>query len=345
MLRGRKLATEKRYLEAAAAFNEAVRARPYDARPRAERAYVRILGGGSPVDEIELARALTRDPALLAQISYNQGLALERRKGEHEAARRAWVRAERLGSKAASQKLGAESRCTVTQADGGPLTIRRGYRELFKELQSGSTCHPVQVRSESEAKSYACGGCPGYDQDWQTGDCKDDGPWTVQTGYMHCGVFAQTVQPLGKNRFAVLPAWTQDPPLDQQGNYWHQVSGERYSEWIYGYFEGNDGGPIYRVGEGWGDESAEEGPPCLADETHDTDLESMSGCQSSEGAVNATGETHEFYSDNGAFVGAVHLTVEDVGKVTVAIDKAGITVRGNGCDLSIPLGANTDSRR
>ncbi|MCU0654421.1 MAG: tetratricopeptide repeat protein [Polyangiaceae bacterium] len=86
---GRKLAQAKKWSEAMARYEEALKARPEDPRVLAEMGYASLHGG-----ELERARGFHRralrgatEPGLRASILFNEGM-VEEKKGEVDAARR-----------------------------------------------------------------------------------------------------------------------------------------------------------------------------------------------------------------------------------------------------------------
>jgi hypothetical protein len=348
MGRGRKLAAAGDLEGAERAFDEAVRARPYDAAPRAERAYVglrRVLALpedqhaaalAGVVVELDLARALTRDRGLLAQIVYNLGLAHEGR-GYDELARLAFVAAERLGSSAATAKLGAASRCTVSvNPAGDDLRFLSKWSAILREVGHG-TCRAPHWRTEAEAREIACGGCTGYDEPWQRGACDEGGPVVFQTGYMHCSVFWGLVQGLGGGLYYVESAAGGRPePLGRAGRLWVKRQKQHFWSWVQGYFVGGDA--IYRRLEGWSD-LAHDGAmaSCPADESTGAPLEPSSGCQASDGAAFDDGEIRSYFDDQGRWLASLVLRDGDEARVTIRLDAKSLDVSGGGCALTVPF--------
>jgi hypothetical protein len=74
--RGRKATVKKDYGAAVAAFDEALKLEPRDARALAERGYAKYLAGDldGGAQDFSLATPLASDPKLRAQIAFNQGL-------------------------------------------------------------------------------------------------------------------------------------------------------------------------------------------------------------------------------------------------------------------------------
>ncbi|HEY8080209.1 MAG TPA: hypothetical protein VIF62_39035, partial [Labilithrix sp.] len=86
--KGRKATQGKDWTNAIGAFDEAIKADRHDARAYAERGYVHLLAGDDLVAasaDFDHASALTKDPALLAQIWFNRGL-LDEKSGDEKSA-------------------------------------------------------------------------------------------------------------------------------------------------------------------------------------------------------------------------------------------------------------------
>jgi hypothetical protein len=358
LARGRELAAAKRYGEAARAFDEAVRARPYDARARAERAHARLLGapaGASEVAragyarnvvaELQLARALAVDAGLLATIAYDEALAHERA-GAAAEARYALVRAERLGSKAATRKLGGASRCTVTVPveRGSDRSFVATWSDVLAEVASGSLCEAPPFASEDEARAYACGGCQNPTEGWRKGDCEGASPWRVTTGRMHCSNVNAIIQDVGGGRYFAAARHGEAPSeLGREGKLWVERTQTGAWSWVKGHFyDAESGAPlaaVYREGEGWTDESFASGSPrtCLADERAAVGLERSRGCQSSTGAGLVTGEVRAYYDREGRWLASLELRGDDASRVRVRAEPTRLVVEGAGCNLSVPF--------
>jgi hypothetical protein len=117
MKKGRKATIAKTYKEAIAGFDEALAAKPNDARALGERGFARLLEG-SDLDaakrDFDLATGGTNDPQLLSELWFNRGL-VEEKRGNAENATAAFVVANTLRpSKAAQAKIAGKSACPVT---------------------------------------------------------------------------------------------------------------------------------------------------------------------------------------------------------------------------------------
>lgn len=115
--RGRRATTAKSYDAAAKAFTEALSAKPNDARALGERGYAALQAGNLDAAEGDFldADGRTHDPALAAQIFFNEGLLAER-KGDLEAAKVSYARSQQshptAAAKAKIEQLHA-STCTA----------------------------------------------------------------------------------------------------------------------------------------------------------------------------------------------------------------------------------------
>lgn len=353
MRRARALSA-KDHASAARAFDEAVRARPYDARARAERAFEEILAAtgaeaGSAAyweaaSELTLARALTRDKALLAQIEWNTALAEERR-GDAVQARRALVRAAGLGSAEAKKRLGAESRCLAeVGASGDDLKLLPRWTDVMAAVAEGSTCPAAVAANEVEARALSCGSCSGANGTWAPGVCAGPGPWTINAGYMHCSAFSAVIQPVGARFYVASGPGPQTALARAPGDKaWLLRGVERNFLWIAGHFP--DADATYRQGEGWTDTLAAgfAAGRCLADEHADAPLEPSAGCQASSGASYEDKEERSYYDDAGHLLARVVLYDQGGEKPVVRLDDAGVKVTGAGCQLTVPLAKPNDA--
>lgn len=113
MNEGRKATLAKKYDDANAAFDKALKAMPDDARALSERGYAKLLAKDwkGAVSDLDKAVVRTSDKKLLGQIYYNYGLAAEGQ-GDAEAARAAFARSNTYNpTPAAQKKLGGKSSC------------------------------------------------------------------------------------------------------------------------------------------------------------------------------------------------------------------------------------------
>lgn len=332
--------------EADRAFDDAVRARPYDARARAERAHARLFAGpgdagvtpgaaAAALKELELARALATDRALLASIAYDEAVARETA-GDVEAARIALVRAAGFGSAAAEKRLGASSRCAVTAAtSGADLPLEATWAGVLAKVAAGSTCDPPAAAGEAEARAYACGSCSGPGGAFQRGACAGTGPWTIRAGSMHCSSFTALVQDVGApdaGAFYVAAGPGTQTRLEREGKAWVLREAPREFVWINGHFASGD--PTYRKGEGWTDEPAPAAGRCLADESAEVALSPSTGCQASLGVTLADEEHRTYYDERGRWLAAL---VVKAGTPSVKVTATGLTVDGSGCRMDVPF--------
>jgi tetratricopeptide (TPR) repeat protein len=115
MARGRKATDAKDYDKAIAAFDEALTAKPGDARARAEQGFAYLLNGAltGASEAFEMAAQATKDPKLLSQIWFNRGL-LDDKRDQPENAIVDYYIANRLSpSAAAKKKLAGKKVCPV----------------------------------------------------------------------------------------------------------------------------------------------------------------------------------------------------------------------------------------
>ena len=188
------------------AFTLALRARPADARAWAELGYSAWLTGKDPTQSFIRARSLTHDRNLLAQIWWNTALFRER-VGDAEGARLALVLAEANGSKPATGKLGAASRCAATWTtetkNDDHVTLACDWLEV---LHDSNECvnRFDGIVTNADAKRRACLGCVALDRPGDTDVCTGPGPWTVDEGF-HGD--RSIIQPLPGGRMYVGPVY------------------------------------------------------------------------------------------------------------------------------------------
>lgn len=326
----------KHYAAAARAFDEAVRARPYDAEARAERAYVRILDGKGSVEELQLARALAVSPVLEGEIAFNEGLFYDKQ-GDKDDARRAFVEAERFGSKAATRKLGKASRCTVTAHAGAlDLQLVHSWKSVLQVLGSEAVCpdapHPATGRA---ARAYACGGCAAWNKPWEKGTCYGAPPWIVQVGYMDCVISWGLIQPLGGGRFYVTGSQSSQPVgLTRDRRHWVLDTPHKYVQYVEGEF--SDGRETaYHQGRGWDDRLAPG--DCPEDERHVADMPMSMTCDPSLIATYRDGDDRAYYDSTGRPLATVHLRDGDAQRVKIRFRGKRLTITGGGCHLVVPL--------
>jgi tetratricopeptide (TPR) repeat protein len=109
--RGRKATVDKRWADAIAGFDAALKIRPKDARARCERGFAKLLSEdlvGARAD-LTAARDLAHDPIVLSQILHNLGR-IEKAEGRLELAEGLFSRAKKL---AAAARQGSKNDCPV----------------------------------------------------------------------------------------------------------------------------------------------------------------------------------------------------------------------------------------
>jgi len=341
MDQGRAATKAGRYDDAIAAFDRAVRARPVDARARAERgfAYVKRGSARTAVLDFDDARSLTREQELLSQIYFNLADAAANL-GEPEAERLALALASRSGSKAARLRLGERSTCPAVWrtrvGDAGP--IARSFLELVeKRPLVGCDYHREKVKTEAQARQYVCRGCAPRGEDG--GDqCDGAGPWTIDSGYMHFQAFQFFVAPLpGKYFFYSTSAST---PYRVEGS--HLLVTEFRStdlplipkdrgEFIDGRFSNSSGTKIEIDNNGrWSDES-DDGSICDL-EVKGVDLGDFRGTPTMPTALPVQTTAYSLATKHERFTLAVY-----DGAVSLTIDADRARLRGESCDGEIAL--------
>jgi tetratricopeptide (TPR) repeat protein len=189
--------------DAISAYDKAVRARPFDALPRAERGVVYLEMGKTEraIVDFDFARALTNDANLLAQVHYNLAVAAQLQ-GKPNDVRLALALAARQGSALARDALGTASTCpamaTAKLGTVGP--IARNFRELAKFRTLACTDRSPEVGTEEQARKHVCRGCSYGDKD-EGDQCTGPGPWKIDSGYMDFTHFTFFVVPLPENGF------------------------------------------------------------------------------------------------------------------------------------------------
>lgn len=345
MASGRRLASEKHYADAARAYDEAVRARPFDAQARAERAYVNLLRGEGSADEMELAFALATSDKLQAEIAYNLGLLFDK-KGDSESARRAFVRAERLGSRQATKKLGKASRCTVTvKSSAKTVRVVKGWKAVLQKLAE-YCAKPPQPRSLPEIRAYACGKCD-LQHTWHKGVCSKKGPWEFTDWTSDDGVDTTLIQPLAGGLFYLgrtydnshLPDPRLDPSLHPIGRAWVLVTKEQEPLVAgEGYF--NDGSKAeYLADDGWDDQFGKDGLPnypCLHGAAPDVAFDTANR---HDYVWYVEGQKRQYYDRRGKPLATVELGPGDADRVKIRLKAQSLAVTGGGCQLSVPLAA------
>jgi hypothetical protein len=209
MARGRAATAGGHPGDAVGAFADALRVRPFDAEAWADRGYAELLAGVDPLVSLQVARSLTKKPALLSAIWFNEATAYAR-VGKPEDARIRFAIAASLGNRVAESKLAGQSRCTctwTTRLDAIPLV--RGWKAVLGAMPP-AVCGEARkeaAATDAEARREACRACSGgADSPLDPGGhCEGPGPWTFSNGHMHCHDFVVTIQSLGADRFVVAP--------------------------------------------------------------------------------------------------------------------------------------------
>jgi hypothetical protein len=326
------------------AFTEALRAQPLDARAWAELAYAAHLAGRDARGEFHVARSLTRDKTLLAQIWFNTALA-EERHGAPEAARIALVLAEANGSTAAAQKLGAASRCAATWTTApksrADLTFVRTWREAL--AASGPRCSvDPPPTTEADARRAVCTGCLDMLTPTTPDACTGPGPWTIDLGAWQAHTFGVMVQPLPGGRMFV------DPFIDEQGGVRLTPAGDALMRETPAYDEGlttgmslsEPGNPYVTNQDHWSDDAPAEGagggtfcPPLLKGEIEPPRAR-CNQCFWPELPLDQPRQLHYYAPATGRELLRIHVWNGDV-KATVR--GATATITGGGCQATVAL--------
>lgn len=270
--RARRASGEGRWQDAIVAFDLAIRARPVQARLRAERGYAYLKSGDAKRARQDFydALTLTKERRLSAECWYNVALA-EAALGDEEATRLAYVLAERHGSKAATVKLGTASRCVATWRVNPPgdVPIARGWEELAAaRFLVNCELPSLDPAAHPSARTRACRGC-GYGNSDEEDQCTGEAPWAVASGYMHFHFHTFFVVPLpGDAFFYQNTSDAPGPPKVRVDGDWLVVS-DGYAEGgvgrffaggsdlLYGRFRGEDA--FVRSGGGWSDQMENDG--------------------------------------------------------------------------------------
>lgn len=161
--KGRKATRAKRYQEAIAGFDEALAAKPHDARAVGERGYARLLEGAdldAAMRDFDLAASVTKDPQILSEVWFNRGL-VEEKRGNAVNAIAAFTIANSLRpTKAAKAKLAGKTTCPVTETGSWdnvnvkPIEAK-GWLELAKAVPSLEGDEPKTAAEAIQALTKA----------------------------------------------------------------------------------------------------------------------------------------------------------------------------------------------
>ncbi|MCA9592542.1 MAG: hypothetical protein KC776_04500 [Myxococcales bacterium] len=330
--RGMALEKTGEHAAAIAAFDDAIRARPYDARARLERGRARLVSGHPNVRDFDLARSLTRDPSIVREAWLLRGRALSAQPKE---ARLAFAMALSLGAAEASAALAGRSACTATWTTAGlpPLPIVKGWRGVLAQRRLVGCEEPdTAPASDAAARAEMCRACEMGGSFSKDDPCGGDPPFRIPMGYMHCSDFVTLVQPLSGGRFYVDEG--NGPPLQPAtGGYLLDLGNVPEFEWNSGDFESEDGTMFNGVR--WASSTLElDPPPCPIDTTSDVDIPTSSGCQAGPGVPLSTPRTRRWYDSKGV----ARLEVQEYGPaVTVSLSAHGAKLDGGGCHETIAL--------
>jgi hypothetical protein len=332
MKRGREQANRAEYTAAIRSFDDAVRARPFDAEARFERGRARYASGAPFLPDFEIARALTADKDLerraLIFIAHVQADA-----GNQESSRLALAIAAELGSTEAKSELGGRSTCTATWSTKNVpnASIVSSFSDALAQRQLVGCESDVEPTNESEARRELCRACERGAFD-DKNPCSGPGPWIIPTGYMHCSMFQMLVQPLGGKRLYVDPSGGE--PLVKHAAGWTLSLGEPGEfAWNTGDFSDDDD----RVFNGvrWSTDRTDSSPTrCKIDGTSDVATRMSSGCQAAPGIQLVRPHVRRYFDKSGK---ALIEVSEHAGRVNVGIKAKSATLGGAGCHETIRL--------
>jgi hypothetical protein len=310
--RARRLAAAGDLACAIRAWDEALRDRPLDPVARAERGYPRMRAGEDPTTDLEIALGVAKEPGLRAQIWFNLGLYAER--ADAERARVAFAVAERLGSTAATGKLGARSRCTAT------WTTRP---EADFPVLEGKPAAELRSR------------------------CSEGGPCTLETGSLHVHLFREYVEPMDGGRCYHEPMIDTDTPSPHgiDGDFlWVDIGGTTDRS-IDGEFAGAPEGVQVDAQGAWSDRPVTDpdaAGACRPDLDAGVALGVVVCAQCFQPAVRAPSPRHRFYFQLSARRPVLELDVTD-GDVTATFAGGVATITGAGCEARMPVGGAGDA--
>lgn len=169
MTDGRKATLAKKYDDAYAAFDKALKSVPDDARALSERGYAKLLAKDykGAVADLDKSVVRTSDKKLLGQIYYNYGLAAEG-EGDTEAARSAFARSNAYNpTPAAKKKLDGKSVCTAVIEEHKPSTDAHefaSWKLAYEELRKSHEDLDAWVSEETTLGKGFC------TNKWKKGD-------------------------------------------------------------------------------------------------------------------------------------------------------------------------------
>lgn len=332
MKRGRAQANRGEYALAMKSFDDAVRARPFDAEARFERGGARYASGAPFLPDFEIARALTNDKDLqqrsLVFIAHVQSDA-----GNQDASRLTLAIATELGSARARSELNGRSTCTATWSTKNVpnVSIVTSFGDALAQRQLVGCESDVEPANETEAKRELCRACEGGTFSSKN-PCSGPGPWLIPTGYMHCSTFQMLVQPLGGKRLYVEPSGGE--PLVKHAAGWSLDLGEPGEfAWNTGDFSDDDD----RIFNGvrWSTHTTDSSPTrCKLDGTSDVPTRMSSGCQAAPGIQLVRPHVHRYFDKSGK---ALLEVSEHAGAISVSFKAKSATLSGAGCNEMIKL--------
>ncbi|MBK8214415.1 MAG: hypothetical protein IPK71_11775 [Myxococcales bacterium] len=182
--KGRAATLAKKYDEAIAAFDAALKALPGDARALSERGYAKLLAGklDDARKDLREAEASTKDPKLLGQIHYNHGLVAEKL-GHAEEAKASVAKSNVLApTKAAATKAGTSTCVADVETQNTRAKLAKDFQAMFDALKTEAK-DQTKVGSNDEAKTGLFARIPKEAQDfvvaYQAGGEDGGGAWEI----------------------------------------------------------------------------------------------------------------------------------------------------------------------
>jgi hypothetical protein len=334
--RGRRASRKGEWSEAIGAFDDAIHAKPFDALAWAERGYAgarsdSAMGESDPLDELEIARSLTKSRAVLAAVWFNEAELLAKR-GDKPGARLRYAISARYGNPAADARLAGESTCalSITADSTPPIPFVHGWLGVLgavgDPLCSDRFAHAT---TEAAARKEACKKCEGPMDKLVPAGCDGDGPWTLPHGVVHFHRAFTTIQSMGAGRFVVW-SWMDDdkPPLfERDGDRFKSttVAPGTLNDFAIQRTEVSAEVMAYRVDQG-----------CPVDVSAETELEMPVHPQMGEARAKVVGPRVTTYWDaQGKGLLAVSSWTDD--PVNEAFEPGEAHITGAGCDVTESL--------
>lgn len=299
--------------EALAAYHEAIRARPFSIDAWAGAARAR---GNDPLalGDFAFARSLTREPKLLAQLFFEEGLVQERQ-GDNANAKIAFGRAEAHGATEAKTKVG----CTaVVDRRPNDLDLASTWKDVLSRM-FGPGCELPPAEDDATAKAFACGGCT--QGAWKKGTCEGEGPWTIAMGERDCVASTATITPLSKGRFWIASSGNAGTRFTREGTRFHLHTKNSVPTPV------RLGTSVYRGGAWTAD-------GCRGNEESAAPLATLPGCAPTKAPTITDGEALSVFDEAGKHVVTVRTFDEHA---TIATEGDVVKVRGAGCTLDVSL--------